>query len=96
MDEFDEISELIKKDVVADAAYNENGFRRKLSNTLLRKMKKLEITEKDLIEKAKIKKSELNRLLHKEIGGRVSLTTIFRVCHVLKLKFTGNILQVQK
>jgi hypothetical protein len=82
--------EALQREVLEDFACKcmaiENGLRRELAKQIEIEMKKRNWRDYNLAKHAKCPLSEIRRLLHQEVGGRLTLRTIIRSLNVLGLK----------
>lgn len=85
---YEKLVKKLMKDPIVKAAHDENEFRRYLADSIKRWIVNKGYSDKDIIKLAKISKSQLDRLLHKEVGGLLYLSTIIRVLNVFDLKLS--------
>ncbi len=81
-----DLDELIKeamKDPVVAASARENDFRRTLSILIRLHSEKQGIDLNKLAKELFIPKSQLRRLLHDEVGGRLELISVFKIVEAL-------------
>lgn len=81
---YESLSQEILSDEVACASYAENRLRREMAEKFFGAMAKKGMTEKDLL--SRIGKTQLPRLLHREVGGDLNLYSIVRLAQVLGLR----------
>ncbi|MFA6235517.1 MAG: helix-turn-helix transcriptional regulator [Bacteroidota bacterium] len=82
------IAEAMKNDIVIRAAARENSLRRQLSDKLEESRKKKGLSIQALAKLMKTSVPQVELVLHKVIGGRLTLTTIVRACDVLEVPFS--------
>lgn len=68
---------------VALAAYWENHLRREVSAYILKAMVRKGIDEKELAKLSEVPKAQIERVLFKERGGPVLISSLFRIFSVL-------------
>ena len=92
-DSYDALRAEILANVVTGAAFCENDFRRELSAEFDKARREKGMSIRDLAREMKTSLSQVQRLLHVEIGGDDSLTlrTLFRAAHVLDLKLIAHV-----
>lgn len=94
MDRFDDFEALaleVQSDSVAGAALCENDFRRRVGDAFEQARRKHNLSIRDLAAKMGTSVSQVQRLLHEEQGGSVTLRTVFRAAHVLQLDVMPHI-----
>lgn len=77
----------MKNDIVIRVAACENDVRRYIAKRLEKARVKKGLSLKNLQEQMKVSRQQLDLVLHREIGGRLHLTTILRACDVLGVSF---------
>ena len=75
----------VLNDPVAKAAAAENDFRRWLAAEIESVCKRENISVRELAAKMETSKSQIQRLLHKELGGSLTLRTVMRALVALEL-----------
>lgn len=92
----EELMTLILKDPVARHAAQENELRHKLSLRLEKERLSRKLTVADLAEMAKTTQAQVNRVLHKEVGGDLKLATICQIADILGMKITVSCKKYEK
>lgn len=77
------------KDLTVRTAARENDLRRQLGAVLEGSRKAQKMSIRELAQRMKTSESQVRRVLHKEIGGSLTLTTIVKACDVLGVDVTG-------
>lgn len=91
MASFDAILQEVMADPVARAAANENRLRRALSSSFddARRARGLSVRRMATLMGTSV--SQVQRLLHRELGGSLTLRTICRALDVLELDLTMHV-----
>lgn len=84
--------EVLKKEALQDPvvqrAYNENNLRRRVAKLFEDEMKKQGVTSRELARRMKTSPTQVRRLLHKEVGGALTLDTLCRAAVALGVVFS--------
>lgn len=82
----------MRNDIIIRVAARENGIRRSLADRLEAARVAKNMSLKELRNQMKVSQSQVAMVLHKEVGGRLYLSTILKACDVLEVPFliSGN------
>ena len=93
-EEFNELEQIFAEalqDHIVHASAKENAFRRQLSVLILEHAKLLKVNLVDLAKDLNIPQVQMQRLMHKELGGRLDLSSVLRVTIALGVEIDWNI-----
>jgi len=85
LENFDDLVNEVLADRDARCAARENAMRRRLAAALNEARERLGLSVRDLAAKLNTSTSQVQRLLHEDLGGSISLATICRAADVLDL-----------
>lgn len=85
MEDFDNLLKEVLRNRDARAAAKENDLRRYIGKHFREAIEERGLGSKDLIELTKISKKQIERALHKSLGGNLNLKSICLVADVLDL-----------
>ncbi len=87
---FDLVKELVQDPDVRTAAL-ENNLRRKIASVLDERRQAMDLSLRDLAEAMGTSLSQVQRILHKQEGGNLTLRTLVRAADTLGLQLAINI-----
>jgi len=84
---YDKLAEEVLSSRIARSAAKENRIRRELAAELEAAMKARGLSIRSLAKEMNSSVSQVQRLLHREVGGSLTLRTIVRAADVLNVNF---------
>jgi ribosome-binding protein aMBF1 (putative translation factor) len=92
-DDFEKLTALVNSDKVARTARIENNLRRNLGEILDNERIRQGLSIRDLAKELETSISQVQRVLHREVGGNLTLKTLVRAADALMMVISVNIRQ---
>lgn len=89
-DDFLALEELVLADKSARTAAAENDLRRKLAEVIEGERSRRKLSIRALAERMETSVSQVQRLLHREVGGSLTLRTLVRAADALEMDLSLN------
>jgi len=86
---YDRVVKTAMRDIVVRTSANENNIRRRMGEIFEASRKAQKISIRELAKRMKTSVSQVQRVLHKQVGGSLTLSTIVRACDVLGVEFSS-------